>query len=279
MKKIIFLMIIGFMVVSCDKTESPIYNQNQTLVYFAENDERLDVILDEGGQVEVEVGASTLSDQDRTVEVEFLGSSFDENENENFDFDNTAIIPAGEYSGTFTVTGFEGNITTDPEILEFGLVSVDAENTVVSGENIEVSMRLVCPIPEDFLVGEYFIEDVSGAIGPSNGTENFASGLITIESGPGSTQRNFDVGILPAFAGDRNVVLDLACGLFKLGDVDPNLTCDEENTYLFVAASNEVATTYDIEGSDEQFTITYTEDPQGSCGGPFQSSFRITKQN
>lgn len=279
MKKIVFLILLAFVAISCDKTESPIYDQNQTLVYFVENEVRLEVTQGVGGEVEIEVGASTLSNQDREVQIEFIGSTFEENENENFDFDNSVVIPAGEYTGSFTVSGVDTNLGADPELLEFSLLSTTAENTVLNSVDIEVSMRLICPIPDDFLVGEYMIEDVAGTVGPGNGTENFASGQITIETGPASTQRNFNVGVLPAFAGEFNVVLDLSCGLFVLEDVNVGLTCDQENSYIFTATTSDNASTYDLGGSDEEFIINYIEDPEGSCGGPFQSSFRLTKVN
>ena len=49
---------------------------------------------------------------------------------------------------------------------------------------------------------------------------------------------------------------------------------DTEITSTIDAGANN--SSYDL-SSDLNFTIFYTEDPLGSCGGPFLSSFSLTK--
>ncbi len=135
-----------------------------------------------------------------------------------------------------------------------------------------------CPAPENFLVGDYQIVDVSANVGPGNGTSNFAPGLVTI-IGSGNT-RTFLNAILPAFTNNalRTINLRLNCNVIQIEDVDANLSCDQVNNYIYTTTDVANSTPYSLTGSDASFVINYIEDPLGSCGGPFNSSFSLTKQ-
>jgi len=133
-----------------------------------------------------------------------------------------------------------------------------------------------CSIPATFLVGEYTISDVEATTGPDNDTSNFEPGIVTL-SGEG-TARTFQSRVLPAFLIDfQDVVLNLNCGIFQLGDLDPGLQCTAGTPYIFSSTTEDQSSSYTIEGSDDFFVINYIEDPNGSCGGPFLSSFSLTK--
>jgi len=280
MKKLITLLIIAICFASCDDFEPEQFAGDQTLVYFQDSSLSLDVTIDDVGQTIVQVNASTLSNQDRTIVFEVLPES--NASEENYEIPSfSATIPAGEYFGYFVINGIDNSVDQTPTLLILGLVSA-GNDVVISDDILEITIRQVCPVPEDFLVGEYAIEDVEAEVGPANSTENFASGIVSIEIGREPTQRVFTAGILPAFAGDQEIVLDLRCNNFVLGLVDPNLTCDEgANSYTLIAASagGGVDSTYDLQNMQNEYIINYTEDPEGSCGGPFQSSFRLTKIN
>ena len=60
------------MLTSCDDTESPVFNGDKTLVYFAQSSVALDVVIDETGTVEVPVIHYHLQDQDVNVNVELV---------------------------------------------------------------------------------------------------------------------------------------------------------------------------------------------------------------
>ena len=244
----------------------------------------LSVPIDSQGQLEVTVNVTTLSPNDRTYNISIVEPE-EGAENiafpETYDVPETVVIPANEYQGTFVIEGFDlGLVEPQARTFEISLSSSNDED-VFSIQNATVSVFEVCPVPNDFLVGQYEIEDVDAAIGPGNDTENFASGVVDIQIGNESTDRVFTVGILPAFAGDRNITLSLVCNEFVLRDVDPALTCDGESDYIFTSASNgnNANTTYDTENELNEYTVFYTEDPNGSCGGPFLSSFKLTKIN
>ena len=133
-------------------------------------------------------------------------------------------------------------------------------------------------LPSDFLIGEYEIITDNGVIGPDFGTENFETGMITV-SGEGNA-RTFDVGILPAFNSEiETVVLNFSQGRIQIGEISPGISCTAGISYIFSPTDYSDATPYNLNGSDEYFEVFYTEDIEGSCGGPFLSSFTIAKSN
>jgi len=133
-----------------------------------------------------------------------------------------------------------------------------------------------CPAPETFLVGEYQIADVTAVVGPGNGTSNFEPGLVNI-TGFGNT-RTFQNGILPAFNVEIETInLRLNCSVIQIEDVNPSLQCNGVDAYLFTTTDEAGSTPYSLIDGDASFIINYIEDPLGSCGGPFISSFSLTK--
>jgi len=283
----ITIVLLSLVLFSCDDFEPTVFNgenpNNQSLVGFESGAINLAVPIDSETEIEVTVNVSTISESDRTLQIDLVEPDEDA-ENiafpETYDFPPTMTIPANSYQGTFLIQGYDmGLVEPQARTFEIALTSAD-EDDVFSTQNATVSVFEVCPVPGDFLVGDYSIEDVAASIGPGNGTENFAAGTISITVGEQPTDRLFTVGVLPAFAGDRDVTLSLVCNEFVLQNVDPNLTCDGgANSYVFTSASNgnNPNTTYDLDNVQTEYIINYTEDPNGSCGGPFQSSFRLTK--
>jgi surface protein len=134
-----------------------------------------------------------------------------------------------------------------------------------------------CPAPENYLVGEYQVVDVNATIGPGNSTENIEAGIYTI-TGDGNT-RTFQAPVLPAFNSEIETInFVLNCGVIQIQDVDPNLNCGNPSIpYIFTTTDISNSTTYSLSGSDTNFTINYIEDPNGSCAGPYNSSFSLTK--
>jgi hypothetical protein len=279
MKKIIYLLSLVLIVTSCDDFEPATFDGGQTLVYFPDTSVNLDVTIGDTGVASVQINTTTLSNSDRSVTFQIVEEGTNAN-SENYDIPSfTATIPAGEYFGSFQINGIDISVDTTPELLLLELVSA-GDDAVITQDIVEVSIKQVCPVPSDFLIGDYSIVDVSAQIGPGNGTENFASGTVSIEVGDEPTTRTFNVGILPAFAGNLDVELSLVCNSFVLQEVDPSLSCDGgENSYIFQSATvgGSADSTYDLLNILDQYVINYTEDPEGSCGGPFASSFSLTK--
>lgn len=170
-------------------------------------------------------------------------------------------------------------------VFDIVLTSVSGGASVNVGvdENSIVRHRVTIPtffppvVPNDLFIGDYTIQDLVATIGPGNGTENFASGVVTLSIDPlNQDKRVFSVGVLPAFNAEiENVSIEFTVDEVKLGgDVDPNLACSAAGAYIYTPSLANSA--WDI-STDEVIIIQYTEDPNGSCGGPFPASFSLTK--
>lgn len=165
------------------------------------------------------------------------------------------------------------------------LTAVDAAGVTVGVGSSITSHRVTIPcsnpevLPDTYFVGDYTIADVVATIGPGNGTENFAAGTVTLAVDPTNPNRRFFMsGALPAFNGEiETVFMEFSTdNVVYLGDVDPTLSCGGGVPYTFGAADIADATPWDI-CNDNSIVVVYTEDPFGSCGGPFTSSFSLTK--
>ena len=273
------LLIVMLALASCEEKDPEIFDgentDNQVLTGFSDEQYNLPVALDSTGVVEVNVETTTISEQDRVFDIDTINTG-DENEAfpETYSIPSTVTIPAGEYIGTFTITGEDNDmVETSPRFVEIELSS-QSDDPLYSIQQTQIRVFEFCPVPNDFLVGEYNLEDASATIGPGNDSANFASETVTIEIGETSTERVFTATILPGIAGEEQVTLDLICNEFILREIDPGIACTDP-PYIYVEASNK--TTYDIFNPQDEYVINYTEDPEGSCGGPFNSSFRLSK--
>jgi len=274
-KTILLIMVLAL--ASCDEKDPEIFDgnntDNQVLVGFSDQQYNLPIAFESNGTVDVDVESTTLSSQDRVFNIDTINTG-DDNEAlpETYDIPSTVTIPAGEYIGTFTITGLDADMVLDtsPRFVQIELSS--QSSPLYSIQQAQIRLFEFCPVPADFLVGEYEIEDVSATIGPANDSANFASETVTIEIGESDTERVFTATII---GGEEQVTLDLICNEFILREVDPGIFCTEDTPYIYSEASSN--TIYDINNPQNEYIINYTEDPNGSCGGPFNSSFSLTK--
>ncbi|OIQ21563.1 MAG: hypothetical protein BM549_08965 [Lacinutrix sp. MedPE-SW] len=201
----------------------------------------------------------------------------------------TAFANPADYSRTTTI---DLELMNMEEGRDF-VTSFDITLTAVSGQNVSLGLdetsvlvhRVTIPcsnpesIPATYFVGDYAISDVAATIGPGNGTENFAAGTVTLSVDPTDpNKRVFTASVLPAFnAQPEIVVIEFSTdNTAKLdGFVDPGLACSAAGPYIFTASTG-TNNPWDI-CNDQTITIQYTEDPNASCGGPFASSFSLTK--
>ena len=153
MKKILAIFSLILVLSSCDDTEPVRFDGSQTLVYLPEDSANLDVIIDDVGSLEVQINTTTLSDQDRTVNLEVV------EEDTNVDFENIEIpslsttIPAGEFFGFITINGIDNSVETSPKLLVLKIT--DAGSATIDDSPIEVRVRQICPIPEGSFTGPY----------------------------------------------------------------------------------------------------------------------------
>jgi hypothetical protein len=282
MKKLIMLLFATAALVSCEH-DDPIYTGEgnaKGYVSLPATTFELPVVIDTDSVFQIPVYVSSLSDTDRVFDIEFIPQedpSLEANI-ENYDLPDTVTIPAGEYVGTLEITAEDISIESSERFISF---RIDEENTELlnfEDETYTLSLFQICPVPPTFLVGTYDIGDVVATIGPANGTENIAAGTYEVTA-TSPTTREFTAAVLPAFRPTPvPIVLNLVCNEIRLGITDPGgLSCNGgASDYVFGPAGN--PTLYDVEnGTDDFFIVEYTEDPNGSCGGPFASSFFMQK--
>lgn len=219
MKKIFALLIVATTLFSCSKTESPIFDGQRRITYFVASSAQLPVVLNEGGTVSRNIVSSELSDVDRTVEIELVSATLEDPNA--FTFTEVVTIPAGEYVGTFTVNGFSvDELTTNNELVVFRIAAAsDGSDLNGSLQQLEVQMRLVCPVPTDYFVGSYFMEQTSTQENPFFGNfgRSFTSQDVEVQLVENSaTSRFFEFSYFgSSFQSPYFMELELSCGEFE----------------------------------------------------------------
>ncbi|WP_460217962.1 hypothetical protein [Psychroserpens sp. MEBiC05023] len=277
MKKIkiavLSLMVAAFF--GCDKDDNinTTFNNTsgQSLVAFAGTSSDLAVVIDGTGTVDVQIEVSTVSDSDRTVTVSVDETSSAAAENYSF-VSNMVTIPAGSYSGILTINGVDNSVEPQAETIILNIQDSNASNATLSPVQHTVNIFQVCPVPSDYLVGDYLLTD--------NGNENFGIDVpVTVTVDPSEpTNRLFTATFLPntGVAADVEVVITLGCNFYNVGTVDINVTCTQVTSYLITGAgaSNSM---YDL-NDDTVHTVNYLEDPEADCGPAIVQNFTLTKQ-
>jgi hypothetical protein len=148
MKYIAYLSILFTLLTmySCKENENVRfdYKNGQTLVYF--KDKNVDLPVEEGGQgvTTVTLGVTTLSTQDRQVNL-----SEDEDATDAlpsmYNVPSSVMIPAGEFNASFDIEGFYDSSLDDgsSKNLVINLESIDSG--IVDDSKLNVSIFKVCP--------------------------------------------------------------------------------------------------------------------------------------
>lgn len=278
MKKIFALLLVVATLFSCDKTESPIFDGERRITYFEQASASLQVVLDEGGTVTRNIVSSEVSDVDRTIQVVLDTATID---NSAFTFTEEVVIPAGEFSGTFTVEGFSvEDLTTDNELLVFSIAST-SDNADLNGnlQQLEVQMRLICPIEDDTFVGEYAITEIDGpgdGLSPVLSDQNITLNLVE----GSSTARTFEAVLFEALGignGANEIVFDIVCGTGVVEQAQViGLACGGEPIFIGPGSS---LTTIDT-SDDSSFTIVIDRafEVGATCGvAPADHTIQFTK--
>lgn len=280
MKKIFAILSLILVISSCDDTEPARFEGSQTLVYFPEDAANLDVIIDDEGSLEVQINTTTLSDQDRTVNLEIV------EEDTNVDFENIEIptlettIPAGEFFGFITINGIDNSVETSPKLLVLKIT--DAGGALIDDSPIEVRVRQICPIPEGTFLGPYLLDQVT-PIHPENGVLSFETQIVDLVQNGGSTERAFEAAWIEGAGFDtkQTIPFDLSCNdvIITSDEIDTNLLCTQGVPTITLGSAPETGN-YDTL-DDSSFTLIigeYLED--GDCGipQPLTTEFNLTKQ-
>lgn len=284
MKKIFIPLLLVFAVIftSCDPTESPIYDGSQTLAYFDGTSGRIEVIINETGEITVPVNVSTLSDQPRTVSVSVDADNTTATPGQ-YSFNGSVTIPANSYFGSFVLTGIDDGLTTDGVTLTLQIDSVDGG--VGSPEKFSATIIEICPIDADYFVGQYRIDQLTGFGGAPFASLNTVFGTQTVTVTGSGTTREFDFLYSPStFASDFNMVLQLVCNniLIDGGIQSGSLSCNGGATQIGQGNAS-TPSTYDT-SDDSVITLNITDffgDEDGGCGpfgaGPYDIQITMTK--
>lgn len=148
-------MVMTLIFTSCEETQSPIYDGNQTLAYFGGSTSSVNLavpIQDASATITVPVNVSNLSSSDRTVTVSASDASAATSDQ--YSFNGQVTIPANSYFGTLEVTGLQNNLsqTGDNLILQIDSVS---DGGVAASATFTVNIVQVCPFDITNFYGDY----------------------------------------------------------------------------------------------------------------------------
>lgn len=120
-------------------------------------------------------------------------------------------------------------------------VSVGVDESSITRHRITIPCSNPEVLTSDYFVGDYTIVDVTGTIGPGNGTSNFAPGTVTLSADPFNPNvRTFNSAILPAFTPDPHVIsLNFTSdNVIALGDIFSGIGCGGGGgaEYIYVEA-------------------------------------------
>ncbi len=282
--KIFGLMLAGMLILgSCEREViGEIYDgSGPSLLSFEETSKNLPVLLGNGtGTADLTVEVSTLSNTDRNFNVSVVTEGTTAT-SDLYTVPASVTIPANSYEGILTVTGNEtDNLTTSAETL---VIQLSEQNNVnFTNQQTTVNIFLVCPVPSDYLVGEYdlIVTQSAGDFGfpifrgPANTSSAGRDTLVTLEVGNTQTEREFDV--IPRSGGGSNArtfVLSLVCG--ELGLI--NTIGDPINAGLNYGPGDE-KTTYDL-SDDSLIFVNFTGNVDSAFGGAAtQGEFVLQKR-
>ncbi|WP_046745113.1 DUF1735 domain-containing protein [Kordia zhangzhouensis] len=278
MKKIAILLIGAlFMFTSCEETQSPIYDGNQTLAYFNGTSSTLEVEINSENSIDISVGVSTISTSARTVAVSVDADNTTATSGM-YSFPSTVTIPANEYFGTLTVTGIDDGLTTAGETLALKIDSVDGG--VGSTRVHTVNIVEICPIASTFAVGTYRLDFVSGGIPAAGFSPAMGTGVnVDLAPGTASTERIFNVKFYPAF-GFSNPPVDfsfsLVCGTTVSNGIPSGQVSGVGCGGSIAFGPSPSPGSYTV-GDDTSMTLIFAEDTGEICGSVATTTYTLTK--
>ena len=248
----------------------------QTLYAFQNSNITVEIKDSTGeGEATIQLNSTTASTSDRTLTLSLDASS--NAEETQYQFNTSVTIPAGDYNGYVTVKGLKaGN-------MELGIakklvlnISAASEEGIISTDTFTVNLLLFCdeptPLADTLFVGNYLIEQTTPYVdGPtlSDGT------IVALTKVDGNT-REFQTETYPQYCSGSFLALQVKfiCDQIVVPAQNTICRCSDITDWFSPAAS---PTSYDIT-DDSVFFVTFTDDTQGDCGAPAQTTYKFTKQ-
>ncbi|MFN3908409.1 MAG: hypothetical protein ACK4JX_05190 [Flavobacterium sp.] len=273
MKKLFILTLISSFFISCGEHEEIIFDPNSgaTLAFWKVNTLNFGVPIDSQLTLDIQVGVTTLSAENRTVSVEVVEQGTDLPA-ANFTLPTSFTIPANEYFGTLSLIGIDDeNLGTDAKSLILKLVSI-SDGGKVSSQLLNISVRQICPIPADKFVGNYLLTEITPFVdGPTLDHGQVREVFRVSETERRISTRNYPNYCTPF----RDFFFNLVCNNVVV-PANQRSTCQCSASGLFFGPAA-VPATYDVD-NDAEFFVTFTNDVTNNCGAPVQTTYRFNKQ-
>lgn len=276
MKKIIGLLALTFLIYSCSKNESAIYDSSgQGLVYFGEATSKLAIIFDGEGEVQIPINVSSLSSVDRTVTIAVLETSTANPAN--YSLPTTVVIPANQYTGMLVISGVDVTAETNPELINLKIVSISGDSsTVISKTDHEVSVFQSCPVDPNKFIGNYLITETTPFVDGPTLSDGTVIVLKHLKPAAPTTERVFSTKNYPNYCAPfRDFFFNLSCGEVIVRSNQPSTcTCSAAGMFFGPGAA---AASFDA-SDDSVFYMTFTNDVTGDCSPATQTTYKFTKQ-
>lgn len=271
-------MIAMIFLVSCDENENLTFdNENgQTLNYFTENSSNLQIPIGVGnsGTIDIVFGVTTVSTSDRTITFSVDADNTDAPTSMYSLSSFIATIPANEYQATVQMTG-NYDVLLESDYKTVTLKIDNASNGFFDEtKNMVVKLAKYCPIPDDYFVGMYLLEQTSPFVDGPTLSDGTVVEVTTL--GNGSTQRTFSTANYPNYCSTTmmDFSFNLVCNEIIVNVMDTTCRCSSADDWFGPATTH---TVYDL-SSDLEMYITFTDDAQSDCGAPTQTTYKLIKQ-
>ena len=284
MKKLSILL-VSIIAFSCGEHENVIYDPNtsSTFTFFDSQTSAIEVLnTDISRSAEITVGVSTLSSSDRTVTLS-VNEDLTTADSESYDVGTEVLIPANEYFGTVTITGYPDNLVT-AEVVNI-VLNIDSvsDGGVTSTGVHSVSLSIICPVDSAFAVGDYTLTFEGGGIAAAGNAPVWGDGtVVTLSAGANETGRVFTVGCYPSFEfgqPDTDYGITLLCGLAILnGEINGTATGVACSAAGGISLQSTTVNGAFDPTDDSVITLIFAEDVGGvSCGAEGLTSYTLTK--
>jgi len=251
--------------------------EGQTYVKFAQSNIDLPIVFDSSADVEIPVQVSTISATPRTVTVNVINTDAEDAANaEQFTTEQSVTIPANSYEGVLNFTGIDAGIEIgETKVVTLEIAGIDGgANASIEPTPTTVNMFQVCPVEEDFFIGDYELTTTAPGI---FGSVIFPQGIVTIRQGDSSPDaRVFTAQVYPDLGTfdpiDFNFTLVCGTVLVASGQAT-GVGCGSSTTI----GPNNVSGGFTA-GDDSTITIDLADDEGGaSCGAQANAQFVLTK--
>ncbi len=280
MKKLIYILVLTFLFISCDQEQEKVIfdsKNGQTFVSFQGTSADLPIFIDDVGSVDIPINITTVSNTDRTFNVSVVPELTTANP-ASYSL-GSITIPADSFTGTLTINGTDVGVETTPETL---VLQIEEEGGIAAGATFTVNIFQICPVDETFFTGMYLMEQLSGA-DPFYASEVFGDTQI-VEITANGTNRSFNFVYFPGiFDSDYNFTMNLVCNEIQVsGTINPGngtLGCDGVSSIEF-GTGNPISTYTQGEVEDDIMLVNVTDFAVANeCGvSPYQVELRFTEQ-